>query len=497
MSGGAPPVPDLLQRGVRQTPARVAVTQGARAFTYAALHARAAGTVAALRAAGVGPGDRVALLAANRIEFTELQVACQRAGAILTPLNYRLAAAELAAIAADCEPALLVVDADHAATDLDVPLRWTLGPEHEARLQHAAADADLRLGVLDPGAPGQLMYTSGTTGRPKGTLVSSGALHARVVAIAMALQIQPGDVFLLALPLFHIAHSLCFAHLLLGAATVTTAVFEPAGWLQAVEDHAVTGAMLAPAMIAMLLEPRAAHPGDLGSLRWMLYGASPISPPALTAAMDAFGCAFMQMYGMTEAGAATFLRADEHDPAGRPELLRAAGHALMGYELEVARSDGSRCPPGETGEILVRSPGNLSGYWRNAEATADALRGGWLHTGDAGHLDEEGRLYVTDRIKDMVITGGENVYCREVEDALAAHPGVRDVAVIGLPDARWGQRVHAIVVPHAALDEAALDAHCRERLAGYKRPRSYEAVQALPRNAAGKVLKHVLRAERP
>lgn len=511
--------PDPIRRVARTDPARPCVVVGERTLTFADVDDRADRAASAWLDLGLAPGERVAVLAHNEAEYLELQVAAQRSGLVLVPLNTRLATPELRRIVADAAPSLLLHGPDlagaaRAAAD-DVPWVWRLGGDpaggdgpgvagpggggadgstsYETRL---AAVAVRRRWSTDPDALATLLYTSGTTGTARGAMITNRVLLARSLALATDLRLGAGDVFLQCLPMFHLAQTFTHAFATVGATSVQLRTFDPAAALAAIARHRVTHTLVVPTIIAALLDRPELPATDLTSLRGLLYGASPISPSALTAALAAFDCDFHQMYGMTETGPATLLRPAQHDP-GRPELLTAVGSEIVTVEIDVVDPDGIPTGPGVDGEIVVSGPTVMAGYWRAPEASAATIRDGVLHTGDIGRIDDRGLLRITDRLKDMIITGGENVVPREVEEVLLAHPAVAACAVIGLPDGRYGERVHAVVVPASPgtePDPAALTAFCRERLAGYKQPRSWEWVEDLPRTATGKVQRHRLRA---
>jgi acyl-CoA synthetase (AMP-forming)/AMP-acid ligase II len=492
-------VPDLISNAVKRFPERACVVEGDRRLTFAEVDARASQLAAACHDAGLRTGDRVALLAYNELEYLEIQIGAARAGLILVPLNYRLAVPELRHIIEDSKPRLLIhgPGLGEAATRLGVERTWHLGVggvgrPYDAVLGATSATATAPLRAADPAA---LMYTSGTTGRPKGAIISNGAIWAQVNTVSLEDRMLPGDVFVQALPMFHIASNQSWAFAYNGATNIMVKVFDPAGLVRCLEEHRATHVLLVPTMISMLCDEPALAEADLDSLRLVLYGASPIAPEQLRRAMQALSCDFLQLYGMTETGAASVLRSTDHDPAGRPELLASAGTDAIGARTRIVDADDRLVPAGTVGEIACRGPGIMDGYWGDPDASAHALRGGWMHTGDMGFHSEDGYLYITDRLKDMIVSGGENVYPREVEDAMYEHPDVREVAVIGIPHERWGESVHAVVVTAqgtSSQPDWLLD-HCRERLARYKVPRSVEFVDELPRNATGKVLKRVLR----
>jgi fatty-acyl-CoA synthase len=328
------------------------------------------------------------------------------------------------------------------------------------------------------------MYTSGTTGVPKGAVLSHGAVTANLVQVSLAHPASAGDRGLVVLPMFHAAViPAALSVLFRGGSVIVLDDFDPERVVDVLARERIAVATLVPAMLAACLDHANVR---FPALRSIYYGASPIAEDTLRWSLDAFGCGFVQSYGMTEsAQALTFLSPEDHRVAldGRTDLLLAAGRPAAGTELRI----------GELGEILARGPQLMSGYWERPEATAEALRDGWLHTGDAGRIDGEGYLFVEDRIKDLIVSGGENVYPRTVEDVLHGHPAIAEAAVIGVPDERWGEAVKAVVVVRAECSEDELIAHCRTRLGGFERPRSIDFVAELPRTATGKVLKRVLR----
>ena len=489
-------LPDLLSHALTRDPQRACVVAGERRLTFAEVDERAGRLASALIEVGAGDGERVALLALNEPEYFEIQVAAQRARAIVVPLNYRLAPAELRAILADCSPAVLLHDADHAdvAAQLDVPISWRLGPGGE--YEDALAAADPRPArTLDADVPSAIIYTSGTTGRAKGAVISNGCLWARLNLYGIELSIGAGDSFLFPIPLFHTSAAVAYAFTYVGATVVVLPEFEAIAAIAAMSTERTSHAVYVPTMLQRVVEELSRCPADLAALRLVLYGGSPIAPDLLRRAMATLDCAFVQGYGLTEALNVTMLRAREHDPDGRPELLPSAGTDAVSYETRIVDSAGQALGPGEVGEIVVRGPGVMDRYWNAPEATGQVLREGWLHTGDAGYRSADGYLFITDRLKDVIVTGGENVYSREVEDALCCHPGVREAVVVGVPSTRWGESVHAEVVPTpgAELDPDEVIAHCRSRLAGYKTPKSVAVVDELPKNASGKILKREIR----
>lgn len=492
-------VPDLVANAATRFPARTAIIEGHRRLTFHEVDERADRLVRAFADASLHPGDRVAILAENELEYLELHVALQRAQLIGVPLNHRLAVPELAHIVSDCRPRLLVHGPGFAdaARQLDVEQTWHLGADGVGVAYEEALGSS-------PPAPrrplrhdtaASILYTSGTTGRPKGAILSNGALWARSNMFGLEIGIRPDDVFVQALPMFHMAAHVAHAFTYRGATTVLQRAFTPGECVELLHRHAASHVLLVPTMINLVTQEPSLADADLSSLRMVLYGASPISPEVLRRAIDALRCDFLQFFGMTETAGASLLRPADHDPDRHPERLASAGTDAISFETRVVGPDDVDLPPGEVGEILSRGPCLMDGYWNAPEATAAALAGGWMHTGDLGYRDEAGYLHVTDRLKDMIVTGGENVYPREVEDVLHEHPDVLEVAVIGVPHERWGEAVHALVVPQRDRrpDPADLLAHCRSRLAGYKVPKAVELVDALPKNATGKILKRTIR----
>jgi acyl-CoA synthetase (AMP-forming)/AMP-acid ligase II len=486
--------PDLLAVGLRRTPDAVCVVDPGLRLTFAQVDERASRLLGALRTAGLQRGDRIALLARNRAEHLELMVAAQRGGFALVPLNWRLTAGELDRIVADCTPALLVHAVSFAATaaGLSAPRRWPLDESYAARL---AATAPAPREPIDPDALCEILYTSGTTGTAKGAMVSNRGHLARMCTVALDLLIGPGHVFLQVMPMFHIMVIFTHTFAFRAAKNVILPGFDDVQVFSSIAEHRVTHTALVPTAIDSLVASPHRAAADTSSLVTILYGASPITPAGLRRALAAFDCGFHQIYGMTEVGTATILGPADHDPRRRPGLMTSAGRDMSLIEIDIVGPGEGPCPDGQPGEMVISGPGVTDGYWNNPVATAEVLRDGRLHSGDIGHRDSAGYIFVTDRLKDIIITGGENVSPREVEAVIEEHPGVQECAVIGLPDQHYVERVHAVLVltPGGQLDESSLRAHCAQRLAGYKCPRSYATAEALPRNAVGKLLRKDLR----
>ena len=490
-----------LHRAARETPDRIATVDGGRQRTWREIASRTRRIAGVLQGLGVAPGDRVALLAPNGDLFVDFLFGSLWAGAVACPVNTRWTAGEIAYALADCGANILIVDPGFRSMLADIrreapDLREVVmaGPVFE-QLIAAADEADEHLRHGDDLA--MILYTGGTTGRSKGVMLSHRALMAYALCLAGAGDAAPGECMLHTAPLFHVgAISGFLACLLGGGRHVFVPAFDAEAVMAAIAGQGVTDIFLVPTMLQALLDhPRFAE-HDLTSVERIYYGAAPMPPALMDRAIAAMPRAgFAQGYGMTEtSGSISLLKpADHRDPARR----RSAGRAVMAIEARIVDADDREVPVGAIGEIVARGEAVMTGYWNRPEESAEALRGGWMHTGDVGRMDRDGYIHVVDRLKDMIITGGENVYSVEVEAVLSQHPAVSQCAVVGLPDARWGERVHAVVVPRSAANADADDivAHCRRALAAYKCPRSIEFRPEMPLSSAGKILKSELRAE--
>jgi long-chain acyl-CoA synthetase len=467
---------------------------------------------------GVAVGDRIAFLDRNGLAYFDFLFGGSFLGAVNVAVNWRLSPPEMAAIIEDSKAVLLAIHADYLSALGAMPgglpnVRRivVVGSGGDALTDdpRSVSFEDWIAGCSpeDPGhtgAPGEVsmqLYTSGTTGLPKGVMLTNANLSTAVSAADETFHISEDTVSLVAMPLFHIGGSgwaLCAMSR--GGRSIILRDLDPTLLLELIASERITEMFLVPAVLMVLLMTPTLATTDFSSVRLIFYGASPISEDVLVKCMSAFGCGFCQVYGMTETtGAFTSLAFEDHDPDGpRRGLLRSAGRPFSSVEVRVVDPDtGEDTPLGEVGEVWTRSAYNMAGYWAKPEETAATIdRDGWLRTGDAGYFDAEGYLYLHDRIKDMIVSGGENIYPAEVENVLLAHDAIVDAAVIGVPDEKWGETVKAIVVlgPDAALDEASVIAHCRANLAHYKCPTSVDDVDALPRNPSGKILKRELRA---
>jgi acyl-CoA synthetase (AMP-forming)/AMP-acid ligase II len=501
-----------VHHALRACPEAPAVTFGHKRFTYAAYAERVRRLGSALAALGVAPGDRVGMLGLNTHRYVEYFFGVWWAGGAINPVNIRWNPKEVAYSLDDCDTRILLVDAAFAKMvpelrELSSSLRTVVyagdgdAPEGTLAYETLLAEAKLR---DDAGRGGDdlaaVMYTGGTTGRPKGVMLSHRNLVSNVRNSLQAVVRPAGTAAVIAAPVFHIGGcALVLQNVLNARHSIVVPMFEEIAVLSAIQNERATEIFLVPSMLKRVIEHPRFGEFDVSSLRMMIYGAAPIDAALLTQAMAAFPQAdFYQAYGMTEcAPSISTLQPDAHGPDGvAAGLLRSAGKPLPGVEVRIVDENDREVPAGTVGEIAARGATVMLGYWNRPEETAAALRGGWMHTGDGGYLDEDGYLYVVDRLKDMIITGGENVYSGEVENAVAQHPDVLAVAVIGIPDDAYGESVHAIVVPRPGAAPQADDilAHCRTLIGGFKCPKSVEFRDALPLSAAGKVLKHELRA---
>lgn len=505
LSVGGTAVPDLLLHGRARFPQRDCLVLEGRSLSYTEVSERAARLAGHLASRGLPRRTRIALLALNEIETIEIRVGVQRAGMTLVPLNYRLSPSELQSILADSEPELLIVGPGlrAVAAELDVPAVLHLGDPRGEEPFPAGLGYDSALassgalpldGFLPAGEIGLISYTSGTTGDPKGVMLSNWAMHATMLAMGQEMAVGPGTVYLCSNPMFHVGTAVACAFLYAGGACLQMRRFQADAYLDLLREQSVTHGQLVPTMVHDLLERSASSTGI--NLRRLLYGAAPMPPSLVRRVIDEWRCELVNGYGSTEAMGVSMLGPEEHDPDS-PRLLASVGRGSVGMASKVVDELDRELPPGEVGEIVARGANLMSGYWGRPDDTAEALRGGWMHTGDLGYRDEDGYLFLLDRRGDKIVSGGENVYPSEVEHVLVEHPAVADAAVVGVPHERWGEAVCAVVVRAGEVDEAGLVEFCRSRLAGYKVPKLIGFADSLPRNTAGKLLRRELRASSP
>jgi len=509
-------VAGLVRHHGKNRPNEPALTSGERTWTFAELDERSNKAGHALAAEGVGPQDRVAYLGKNSPAFFDTLFGAAKINAVMVAVNWRLAPPEVAYIVNDAGAKVLVVgneflpviaavqaeltsvkrlivvdgegqrdDGDH-----DTFAAWIEpNPAHDPGVQSMPDDVALQL------------YTSGTTGRPKGAMLSNRNLSAMLPVTARDWGFDSSSVNLVTMPLFHVGGvGWALVGVFVGAHSVLLREVDAAEILRVIPRHGITHALFVPVVLQTLLSTPGVDETDFASLQYVVYGASPISVDVLSRSIDRFGCRFIQGYGLTETtGAVVHLLPDDHDPVGpNVHRLRSAGKPMEGAELRIVDPQtGEPRRAGEVGEIQLRSSQIMPAYWNRPEDTAASIDpDGWFHTGDAGYVDDDGYLYISDRVKDMIISGGENIYPAEIENVLMSHPAVDDVAVIGVPSERWGETPKAIVIRREGSDVTVeeLIELCRRHLASYKAPNSVDFVETIPRNPSGKILKHELRA---
>lgn len=508
-----PTLGDIARYHANERPEAIALSFEGRETTFAEFHRNSNRVANMLREEGVLKGQRIAYIGKNSDYFFEILFGSAKAGIVLTPVGWRLAPAEMSHILKDCEAKLIFVgpevvkQVEQAVAEIKSQIRLVAlepgGPEHAtlfANWRDAGSDEEAVV-AINPRDVALQLYTSGTTGRPKGAMLAhENILSVRRLAAKARLPWNtwgPDDVSLAAMPVAHVGGSVWgVIGLYNGAKSVISRDFDPLKVLEHIEKDRISKIFMVPAALRIIVNQPRAREVDYSRLKYMLYGSSPIPLDLLRECMQTFGCGFCQTYGMTEtSGTIVYLPPEDHDPSGN-QRMRAAGLPMPGVEIKIIDDQGNGVQPNTLGEVVTRSDANMVGYWRMEEATAATIdTEGWLRSGDAGYLDQDGYLYITDRLKDMIISGAENIYPTEVENVIHGHSGVAEVAVIGVPDEKWGEAVKAIVVarPGCAPDPADIIAFARARIAAFKVPKSVDFVDALPRNAAGKILRRELR----
>jgi long-chain acyl-CoA synthetase len=486
---------DPLYRAQKMFADKTSMVCGETRLTYAETWSRCRRLAGALSQLGIAPGDRVAILAANSHQYLEVYLAVPAAGAVIVPLNTRHTEPELRYALEDSGARLLITDRDPGALAPVVARVMRLPETYEALLADTA-EGELGIGMTENTLAG-LFYTGGTTGAAKGVMLSHRNLIANTIHWLIATQQGPEDTYLVMAPLFHAAGSLAvLATVWLGGCQVVQPAFDPLGALALIEAEHVTATLGVPTMIAAMTEEQLARPRQVTSLRFLSHGGSPIATEVVRRAHMAFPQAeLVHFYGATEtAPLATGLRREQD--VIESELGRSCGQAIAGVDVRIFDQSGHERAPGEVGEVVVRGPNVMQGYWNKPGQTAEVLREGWYYTGDLGFMHERGYVFLVDRAKDMLVSGGENVYSTEVEDVLYRHPAVLEAAVFGVPDEQWGEAVHAVVVlrPEYDVDALALIAFCQQSIAAYKVPKRIDFQnEPLPKSGPGKILKRELR----
>ncbi|GGY00494.1 class I adenylate-forming enzyme family protein [Streptomyces minutiscleroticus] len=487
----------LLERNRQCFPDRTALADEERAVTWAQFHDRTLELARGLADLGIRRGDRVAVLSKDRVEVLESYFALARLGALFVPLNHSLAVPEVADIMERVGAVAVLGESDlldrHTGLPASVRIRVAFDKPAFEALGTVAPEVDLpAVADTDPVA---VLHTSATTGRAKGVTVDSASF--RAIALGWLVMARPTDdiVMVNCCPLYHGSMVVSLTYMAAGATVVLMPGFTPQRALAAVERHRATHMWLVPQMLRFMLQSKGSHGTDLSSLREILYGAAPMPLDVYAEAVRRLGCGFRQVYGMTEVGGPfVTLGPDEHPAPGDVTARIPCGRVVPGMSARAVDGTGRELPRGEIGEVVVRGPGLMQGYWNDPEATEEVFLDGWVRTGDLGFVDEEGRIHLVDRSKDLIIRAGQNVYPSEIERALMTHPAVRDAAVVGTPDEDYGEVPLAYVVAEEGTGAAELLGHVAGLLAPYKRPRRIEFIEQVPRNPAGKIVKKLLRA---
>lgn len=488
-----PTFADPLMRAVQIAGEHTAVISEGHHFTFRELDSRCRRLAAVLHSKGAKPGDRIAVLAANTNHHLESYVAIPAAGFVIVPLNTRHAGPELEYAVKDAEVKILLTDRDPGELRELVETVVMIPDEYDALLE-SADEMELGAGITEDTLAG-LFYTGGTTGASKGVMLTHRNLISNTFHFMTMAPPAANSVFLVMAPMFHAAGSNgILGGIWTGGCQIPLKVFDPAIALDLIEKHKVTHTLGVPTMLAAIAELQHKEPRDTSSLTMVAHGGSPIATEVVRRAAEAFPTAeFVHVYGMTEASPLVTGLRNEQDLLD-VDRSRSCGQSLIGVQVKIIDIDGKELPSGEVGELAARGPNIMKGYWNKPEQTAEVLVDGWYRSGDMGYMDDEGFVFLVDRAKDMIVSGGENVYCSEVEEALYKHPAVLEAAVFGVPDEAWGEAVHAVVVPREEVTSEELIAFCRTRIAGYKLPKAITlSDEELPKSGPGKILKRELR----
>ncbi|PCI77702.1 MAG: AMP-dependent synthetase [SAR86 cluster bacterium] len=487
---------DPINYAARMAPTKTAVIDGAESIDYAALHRRCRLLAGALLGLGLEKGDRVAILANNGQRYIETYMGVPAAGLVVVPLNTRHAMAELKYALEDSQTKVLLIDRDPGEL-ADCVDHVIMIPDAYDTLLNEATEIELGINVEESDLAG-LFYTGGTTGKSKGVMLSHRNLIANTFHYLASVPQREDDVMLVMAPLFHAAGSLgVIGNIWTLGTQVTLAAFDPKTALDLIAEHGITESLGVPTMLAAIAEEQHVRPRKIDTLKTLAHGGSPIATEILRRTHSAFPSAeLIEVYGATELSPLCTVLSNEQDLIDSP-LARSCGRPALGNEIDILDSHGSALAAGEIGEVVVRGPNVMQGYWNKPEQTAAVIRDGAYWTGDLGYMDDQGYVFLVDRSKDMIVTGGENVYCTEVEEVLYQYPGILEAAVFGVPDDKWGEAVWAVIVPREGneIEPAQVIEFCRERIAGYKVPKGLDVqLEPLPKSGPGKVLKRELRA---
>ncbi|WP_225838975.1 class I adenylate-forming enzyme family protein [Streptomyces sp. NK08204] len=485
----------LLERNRQCFPDRTALVDERRSVTWAELHDRTARIAQGLAGLGVQSGDRVAVLSLDRIEVLESYFALARLGAVFVPVNHSLIASEVTGITERTGASAVIGEAALLERHPDLPVKLRIAFESEEFAELADTPVNAALPVVPDDAVAAILHTSATTGQAKGVTVDQGSF--RAIALGWLALAAPTDdmVMVNCCPLYHGSMVVSLTYMAAGATVVLMPGFKPQKALSLIEEHRATHVWLVPQMLRFMLQTKGLQSADLSSLREVLYGAAPMPLEVYKEAAERLGCGFRHVYGMTEVGGpfVTLGPAEHPDLQGELPDQIPAGRVIPGMSARVLDTDDTELGPEAIGEVVVRGPGIMHGYWNDPAATAEVTVDGWIRTGDLGYLDRAGRIHLVDRRKDLIIRAGQNVYPAEIERALRAHPKVLDAAVVGIPDADYGEVPLAYAVAVEGTQPAELMSHLAGQLAPYKRPRRIELIDEVPRNPAGKILKKLLR----